>query len=234
MQRLSRFDRYRSLLKPLGFGFAAVLLVLAFVHLGGEVIEGDTRSFDMYLVHGAQALRLGHPWVAAAMRDLSGMGSTTVLAVFTLATVGYLALVSARPLALIMASAVVSGTVAVSLLKAAYGRLRPDAIFAELVASGASFPSGHASISAIVFLTLGALVASTRSRWVERTYILAVAVLMTLLVGVSRIALGVHWGTDVLAGWALGVAWAMLWLLLARRLVRPEAGASDAARAGTE
>jgi undecaprenyl-diphosphatase len=154
-QRL--FDRYRSLLKPLLIGLAAVLLTLAFVKLAGEVIEGDTRSLDTHLLNSAQALRGGHPWLAEVMRDLSGL---------------------------------VTGSVLVSLFKAGIGRLRPDPAFAELVAPGLSFPSSHASISAIVFLTLCALIASTRSRLTERIYILATAAAMTLLVGVSLVALG--------------------------------------------
>lgn len=81
-------------------------------------------------------------------------------------------------------------------------------------------PSGHASLSALVFLSLGALLASTRSKPAERIYILCLAGLMTLLVGLSRVALGVHWGSDVLGGWAFGSAWALIYLLLARRLAR--------------
>jgi undecaprenyl-diphosphatase len=83
-----------------------------------------------------------------------------------------------------------------------------------------SFPSGHATIAAIVFLTIAALIASTRTRASEQTYILAMATLMALLVGLSRMALGVHWATDVVAGWAFGAAWALAWLLLARGLTR--------------
>jgi undecaprenyl-diphosphatase len=158
--------------------------------------------------------------VAEVMRDLSGLGSTAVLTLFTAVTVCYLALVSARATALLVAAAVITGSVGVSWLKAWFGRLRPAADFAELLAPGLSFPSGHAGVSAIVFLTLGALLASTRSRAIERMYILAMASLMTLLVGLSRIALGVHWATDVLAGWAFGAAWAVIWVLLARRLNR--------------
>lgn len=213
-------DRYRSLLKPLLIGLAMALLALAFVQLGAEITEGDTRGFDTYLLRGAQSLRVGHPWLAEVMRDLSGLGSTTVLTLFTVTTVGYLALTSARTMALLVAASVISGSVLVSVFKAAFGRLRPDAAYAELVASGLSFPSGHASMAAIVFLTLGALVASTRIRLNERIYILATASVMTLLVGVSRVALGVHWATDVLGGWAFGAAWAMPWLLLARRFAR--------------
>lgn len=216
----SRLDRYQSLLKPLLFGFAAAMLAFAFVKLGSEVAEGDTRSFDLQLLHWAQALRAGHPWLAEVMRDLSGLGSTMVLTLFAVATVGYLALASARATAILVSTSVISGTVLVSVFKAAFGRLRPDVAYAEFSVASLSFPSGHASMSAIVFLTLGVLIAGTRSRWVERVYILVTAGLMTMLVGLSRVALGVHYATDVLGGWAFGTAWAIVWLLLARHFAR--------------
>ncbi|OOG58048.1 phosphatase PAP2 family protein [Polaromonas sp. C04] len=218
--RPSQRERYQSLLKPLFIVFVAALLALAFAHLGSEVVEGDTRFFDMQLLRGAQSLRAAHPWLAEVMRDLSGLGSTTVLALFTVATTGYLALISARTSAFLVATSVISGSILVSVFKAAFGRLRPDAAYAELSVAGLSFPSGHASMSAIVFLTLGSLLASTHSRPAERIYILGTAVLMTLLVGLSRVALGVHWATDVLGGWAFGAAWAGLWLVLARHVAR--------------
>jgi undecaprenyl-diphosphatase len=218
--RSGRHD-YSSLVRPLAIGTVAAVLLLAFAHLGGEVVEGDTRGFDTLLLHQAHALRSAHPWVAEVMRDLSGLGSTTVLTLFTLITAGFLYIVAARHIAMMVIGAVITGTVMVNLLKALFGRIRPDAAFAEMLAPGLSFPSGHAGISAIVFLTLGALLAGTRVRLVERTFILAMAALMTLLVGISRVALGVHWATDVLAGWAIGAAWAMLWLLLVRAQVRP-------------
>jgi undecaprenyl-diphosphatase len=215
-----RPDRYQTLFIPLLVGLASLLLTLAFVHLGGEVVEGDTRGFDLRVSLGAQALRIGRPWLAEVSRDLSGLGSTTVLSLFIVATVGYLVLVRARTTALLVASSALTGSVLVSVLKSVFGRVRPDASLAEIVAQGLSFPSGHASMSAIVFLTLGALLASTHSRMTERTYIFATAALTTLLVGMSRIVLGVHWATDVLGGWAFGTAWALAWLLLARWLDR--------------
>lgn len=201
-------------------GLVAVALVSAFVGISGEMVEGDTGAFDMAVLRAAQSVRTGLPWVAEVMRDVSGLGSTAVLTLFTLITVGYLGVVKLRPVALLVATAVIAGSLAVSLLKALFGRARPDPAFAQLVAPGMSFPSGHAAMSAIVFLTVGALLASTRSRASEQVYILAMATLMTVLVGTSRVALGVHWATDVLAGWALGAAWALVWLLFARRLVR--------------
>ena len=156
------------------------------------------------------------------MRDLSGLGSTVVLTLFTVATAGYLLLVSARTTALLVVASTLSFAGLVTLLKQAFSRMRPDAAFADYAAWGMSFPSGHASMSAAVFLTLGVLTATTRNRLSERLYVLAVAAAAALLVGASRVALGVHWGTDVLAGWALGTAWSIAWLLIAYRLVHPE------------
>ena len=213
-------NRVHALLKPLLIGLASLVLAYLFAQLGSEVGEGETHAFDMYLLHGAQALRSRHPWLAEVLRDLSGLGSTVVLTLITVAAVGYLALVALRTTAVLVAVSVISGSALVTVLKAAFGRLRPDARFAELVAPGLSFPSGHASMSAIVFLTLGVLIASTRHRVAERMYILATAALLTLLVGLSRVALGVHWATDVLGGWAFGAAWALAWLLLAQWLAR--------------
>ncbi len=221
---LSRLDAYQSLLKPLLMALAVLLLALAFVYAGGEIMEGDTQRFDVYLLHLAQSLRASHPWLAGIMRDFSGLGSTVVLTLFTVATVGYLALLSARVMAFLVATSVITGALLVSVFKTAFGRLRPDAVFAELVAPGLSFPSGHASMSALVFLTIGALIAASRSRVNERIYILTTAALLALLVGVSRVLLGVHWATDVLGGWAFGAAWAVAWLLLARHLLKDRPG----------
>ena len=207
----------RPLVGPLVAGLVAALLAWIFIRISEEMLEGDTGAFDMAILRAARSLRTGHPWIADVMRDLSGLGSVTVLTLFSLVTVGYLAVVKSRPAALVVAAAVISGSAGVSLLKNRFGRPRPEVAFAELVAPGLSFPSGHAAMSAIVFLTLGALLAGTRSRRFEQWYIMAMAALMTVLVGVSRLALGVHWATDVLAGWALGAAWALACLLMTRR-----------------
>jgi len=214
---MSRLASYRPLLA----GLAAALLAWVFIRIGSEMAEGDTRTFDMAILRAAQSLRVAHPWLADVMRDLSGLGSTTVLILFTAVTAGYLAVVRARLIALLVVAAVITGSLGVTLLKAAFGRPRPGDDFAAFVAPGMSFPSGHATLSAIVFLTVAALLASTRTRAIERTYIVATAALMALFVGLSRVALGVHWATDVAAGWVVGAAWALAWLLLALRLSRP-------------
>jgi undecaprenyl-diphosphatase len=188
--------RLRPLSLSLLFGLAAALLAWVFVHLGSEMAEGDTRAVDLAILHVMHVVTL-----------------------CTAITVGYLALVSVRRMAGLVAVAVITGAVGISLLKVTYGRVRPGAAFADVVVAGMSFPSWHAGMSAIVFLTLGALLASTRSRAVKRTYIIAVAAFLAMLLGLSRVALGVYWATDVLAGWAYGFGWALFWLLLARAAV---------------
>lgn len=200
---------------------AASLIAVLFLHLGSEVNEGETRAFDTYLLRAAQALRAGHPWLEGVMRDLSGLGSTVVLVLLTLCVSGYLALMRSRIAAAIVLCSIGSAVVAVEFFKAGFGRLRPDAAFAAFPAAGMSFPSGHSSMAAVVFLTLGTLWASTHDRLWERVYTVGVAAFLTLLVGISRAALGVHWATDVLGGWAFGIAWASAWLLIAERLKRP-------------
>lgn len=196
-------------------GLGLLLLAFAFIRLGSEVGEGDTPQFDRTILIFAQSYRGHHSWVAEVMRDLSGIGSTVSLTLITSLTVAYLAFFSKKRLALLLTSAVFSGTLLVSGFKANFGRERPDAKYAEFIVSGWSFPSGHASMAAIVFLTLGALIASTRESKYERGFIIGAATMLAGLVGLSRIALGVHYATDVLGGWAFGTSWAIAWLLVA-------------------
>jgi len=217
----------RCLTLPLFAWLVAALLFVLFAHLGGEVGEGETIGFDGYALRAAQALRASHPWVSTVMRDFTGVGGTFVLAIITMGACGYLILSRSWRTAVLVAFSVLSASGAVQLLKAAFARSRPEPVFAEYAAAGLSFPSGHTSMSAVVFLTLGLLIARTHARASERIYIVAVSVVLAVLVGVSRAALGVHWATEVIGGWAFGAAWATAWLLVARHFDSDEV--SDAA-----
>ena len=212
----SEIDGYGSPLKILLIAMSALLLVYAFMRLASEVGEGETGQFDRAILLAAQSVRASHVWVAEVMRDLSGLGSTVALCLVTVSTVAYLALFREVRAALLLACAVVSGTLLVSLFKTNFGRPRPEARYAELAMTGWSFPSGHASMSALVFLTLGALIASARTNRFERSFILLIAAMLTFLVGMSRVVLGVHYATDVLGGWIFGTSWAIGWLLFAK------------------
>jgi undecaprenyl-diphosphatase len=156
------------------------------------------------------------------VRDVTSLGSITVLTMVSLFAVGYLALSGARGSALLLLASVGGGAILTQVLKQAFGRVRPDVVSHSLYELTRSFPSGHATLSAITYLTLGAILASVQTRRVLKTYLMSVAVLLTLLVGVSRVYLGLHWPTDVLAGWCIGSAWAIgCWLLTARLSPRP-------------
>ncbi len=213
-------DPVQDLWRPLLAGAFIAAMAFVFLKLGSEVVEGETQGFDQRVLLLAQALRSQYPLLTPVMRDLTSLGSTVVMTLITAVTVIYLALFGSRRMAALVLSAMVSGSALVSLTKGLFGRARPDLAFADLTVSGLSFPSGHTSMSAIAFLTLGALIAATHRRTRERIYILLIAGLLTLLVGLSRIALGVHWATDVMGGWAFGAAWAVLWLQVARLLTQ--------------
>jgi undecaprenyl-diphosphatase len=97
-----------------------------------------------------------------------------------------------------------------ALLKDAFGRARPDLVPHGVEVHTLSFPSGHAMLAAATYLTLGALLARVQPHPRVKTYVLTVAAVLTVLIGVSRVHLGVHWPSDVLAGWCVGAAWALL------------------------
>jgi undecaprenyl-diphosphatase len=204
--------------------FASLLIIavllLAFGVLAGEVIEGDTLPFDRKLllalrVAGNPGVQIGPPWLPEMMRDISALGSTFVLGLILLAVTGYLLLVRKRAAAWLMLAAVLSGVVSNNLLKLSFARPRPDLVTPAVRVFTASFPSGHATMSAITYLTLGALLARTHSELAVRIFFMTLAGLLTVLVGVSRVYLGVHYPTDVLAGWCIGTAWAMgCWVLM--------------------
>jgi undecaprenyl-diphosphatase len=205
--------RDRSVLLSLATGLFGLLLMLGFLVLGSEVLEGETRAFDSYMLDFANSQRQRFPALADSMRDLSGVGSATVLTLLVMLAAGFLLLQAERITALLVVISTLSGIGAMTLLKSSFQRVRPHSALAQLVVNGPGFPSGHTSMSAVVFLTIGALLASTRTSWPERLYILFAAGLLTFLVGLSRVLLGVHWATDVIAGWAFGTAWAIAWVL---------------------
>lgn len=201
--------------------FAVGSLILGFVMLADEVIEGDTQRIDeavLRLFRGA-AGPAGPPWLVEMGRDVTALGSFAGLGIVFLASLGYLLLLRKRGLAALMAAAVLGGVALSTLLKALFDRPRPDLEGAARVFT-ASFPSGHAMLSAVTFLTLGALLARANADRRIKIYFMTLAVLLTMLIGLSRLYLGVHYPSDVLAGWCLGTAWAVLCWTVARRLQR--------------
>ena len=211
-------------------GTLAALLLAAggvwlFLEIADEVLEGATTSVDEQLLLMLRAPSdssdpLGPPWVEDLARDITGLGGAAVLTLLTAATAGFLALLRKRHLALYVLAAVASGALVSTLLKMGFDRSRPDLVPHGQIVYTSSFPSGHSMLSAIVYLTLGALLASSQMNFRLRAYLIGVAVFLTVFVGVSRVYLGVHWPTDVLAGWAAGAAWALFCWAVAEKLRR--------------
>ncbi len=149
---------------------------------------------------------------------MTSLGGTAVLTLLTAAALGFLALKRQWGDALFVLLSVAGGTALSYALEESVQRARPDFSAAVAQMQTYSFPSGHAFLSAVTFLTLGALLARVQQRKELKIYVLAVAISLTILVGLSRIYLGVHWPSDVLAGWSAGAAWAILCLLAAEWL----------------
>ncbi len=193
----------------------------AFIEILDEVAEGDTRAVDEaiilgFRVPGDPADPIGPPWFEESVRDITSLGSAPALVIAVLAVVGFLALAKAWRPAIFTLAASGGGLIVSSVLKYAVDRPRPDLVPHGNLIYTSSFPSGHSMMSAVVFLTLAALVTRLIEPRRLKGYALGVAMILTLLVGVSRIYLGVHWPSDVLAGWSAGAAWALGCWLIAR------------------
>ena len=208
---------------------AGSVLVLAllwvFATLADKVFEGETRQFDEWLLHALRrpddrAIPVGPAWLRFAANDITSLGSPTVLGLTVLAVTGYLLLHGLFKNGLFIFVASGGGWVLNWALKQAFDRTRPDIVPHLRQVVDSSFPSGHALTSAAVYLTLGALLMRIARGRLARYYCIAMAMLVTCLVGSSRVFLGVHYPTDVLAGWLIGMSWALLCWTVERALER--------------
>jgi undecaprenyl-diphosphatase len=179
----------------------------AFVAVASEVLEGETLGFDrtvMNWLRNADGQALGPAWFGELARDITALGSLGVLAGIVLAFVGYLWLDRRRSIAVFLVASTTLGALVSFGLKALFARPRPDLFEPAVATFSKSFPSGHSAMSALVFLTLGVLLSRLQTEFATKVYLIATAGFATLMVGMSRIYLGVHWPTDVVAGWAWG------------------------------
>jgi undecaprenyl-diphosphatase len=220
-RRVGRWaEREFAVLTALALAAAAAW---GFAELADDVLEGETHAFDQWVLLALRSATdlsdpLGPGWLEELMRDVTALGSTGILTFITLAVAGFLALDRKTHAALFVLVAVGGGMLLSTGLKMGFDRPRPDLVPHGAIVYTASFPSGHSMLAAVAYLTLGALLARVQPRRVLKLYLLGLAILLTVAVGASRVYLGVHWPTDVLAGWAIGAAWALfcwaaaLWL----------------------
>jgi undecaprenyl-diphosphatase len=200
--------------------------VFAFIEIADAVREEETRALDEAILlamrrPGDPSDPIGPPWIEEVGRDLTSLGGVAIIGLVTAAVAATLWLVGQRRSAALLVFAVVSGALLSFALKRGFDRPRPTLVPHETTVYTASFPSGHSMLSAVAYLTLGALVARVLPRKRLKAFVLGWALLFTGLAGVSRVYLGVHWPTDVLAGWAIGASWAVACWLAADLLDRP-------------
>lgn len=197
--------------------------LFAFIQLADEVREGATHRLDSAILialrqPGHPAVPIGPEWLPGAVRDLTALGSTVVLTLLTIFALGFLLLMRRAATAALLLVSIGGGTLLSVLLKAYFERARPDVVPQLTDVASLSFPSGHAMLSAITYLTIAVILTRVTPSALQRAYIIGVAVAVTVLVGLSRLYLGVHYPSDVLAGWCIGATWALTCWLVARWL----------------
>jgi undecaprenyl-diphosphatase len=204
---------------------AVTLFAWAFIKIAAEVIEGDTMGLDRAILLALREAQnsadpIGPSWFEEAARDVTALGGHVILILVTVATLAYLVMTRKSHAALLLLASVGGGMLLSTVLKMGFERPRPELVPHAARVYTASFPSGHAMLSAVTYLTLGALLARVQPNRRLKAYLIGLAVSLTLLVGASRVYLGVHWPSDVLAGWCVGAAWASLCWFIALQLQR--------------
>ncbi len=222
---LRRFLGWLGTHEPVVLSALAVIVASTwfFADLADEVLEGDTRRFDESVLLAMRdaddlATPVGPAWFHEAFRDITSLGGTAVLILVIVAVTGYVWLIGKHGAMWLILASTLGGWLISTLHKYFVARPRPAVVPHLAEVSTASFPSGHSMMSAVVYLTLGALLSRLVARPLVKLYLLATACVLTGLVGVSRVYLGVHYPTDVLAGWLAGLIWATLCWLVARWL----------------
>lgn len=204
---------------------ALALALFVFMKVASEVREGEAISLDRALLLELRnpadlSDPIGPRWLEEMGRDFTALGGVGPLVLLNVGVVGYL-LLARRPQTALFVAASTSGAAALSVaLKSLFVRARPELVPHLSLVDSSSFPSGHSMLAATVYLTLGALLARVEPRRSVKAYLLSWALVLAILVGLSRVYVGVHWPSDVLAGWAAGAAWAALSWLTARALQR--------------
>jgi len=209
--------------------------VVGFVELADVVTEAEGRDFDWMVLSALRPQGAGEPWgpwwLHEAAADLTSLGGIAVLGLFAVIAVTFLLIQKKRLSALLLISGLAGGVALSEGLKAVFERERPPSEYQTVETLNASFPSGHALLATVFYLSLGVMLTRAFPQQRLKGFVLGVAIALALTVGTTRIYLGAHWATDVLAGWAVGASWAMaLWLVsyaVARRQIVHHAPLQD-------
>jgi len=196
------------------------LLLVAVLGLGFSMLAGALDRVDLSLMQrlrgpGGLGDPIGSPSVEGAVRDLTALGGTTLISLFTAAAGLFLLTQDKRRQAILLLCAILLAWASKDLAKALYDRARPDVLAHEVFVHSASFPSGHTTLATALYMSLAVLASRHGLAGRGKTLAYGGAVVLSALVGFSRVYLGVHWPSDVLAGWGLGTLWAtIVWMLI--------------------
>lgn len=209
-----------------GVGIVCTGLSL-FVAIANAVRAGELQPLEERILRSLRSpddpsLPRGPSWLQGSARDISALGGTAVLTLVTVTAVGYLILQGRRRPALFIGGSVIGGAALSSGLKALFERARPDAWLHLTPVHSTSFPSGHSILSSVVYLTLAVMLSRLVSRRAQKLYFICVALTLSFLIGLSRIFLGVHYPTDVLAGWTVGIVWSLVCAMVSARRTAPD------------
>ena len=207
---------------PLGAAITFVLALVVFFNLADDAPEGDYLELENRIMQAfrSEGEPLGGEGFVSAMRDVTARGGAVVIVALTIFILGYEWLCRRYRVAILIAVATAGGQALNAGLKHVFARERPEATLHLVEVRSPSFPSGHSMAASIFYLTSGALLARTAKRQREKVYLMGCALLLTAAVGFSRVYLGVHYPTDVLAGWCVGAAWAITCWFVADWLAR--------------
>jgi len=221
------FSSFRNLIKEFATKEIKILLVLltfflslfVFINVGMLVTNGTTKQFDesiikYFRVEGNNSEPTGPYFLTESMRDITSLGGETIITIITIFVVGFLYFQKRYNTMWLLLVATIGGILISLGLKEFYGRARPDISYRLISVTPLSFPSGHSMMSAIVYLTQAAIIARIQKNKKIRIYILSAALFLVFIIGFSRVYLGVHYPTDVIGGWTVGLAWASFcWLV---------------------
>lgn len=213
--------------------------VMAFVELADDMTEADGQMFDLQVLHWLQPVA-GEPrgpwWLHEAAADLTSLGGISVLTLFAVIAFSFLLIQRKRLSALLLVVGLLGGVCLSEGLKALFERERPPLAYQAVETLNASFPSGHALLSTVFYLTVGVMLTRAFPQKRFKAFILGCAITIAMLIGLTRVYLGAHWASDVIAGWCAGAAWAMaLWLVayaVERRQIAHHAALQDEADPG--
>ncbi|WGM32905.1 phosphatase PAP2 family protein [Brevundimonas sp. NIBR11] len=224
----------RAEFAALGALAIVTLGIMTFVEIADDMTEADGQAFDQMVLHWMQPVA-GQPrgpwWLHEAAADLTSLGGISVLTLFAIVALVFLLILRKRLSALLLIVGLAGGVGLSEGLKALFERQRPPAVYQAVETLNASFPSGHALLSTVFYLTVAVMLTRAFPRKRVKAWVLGVGMTFALIVGLTRIYLGAHWASDVMAGWCVGAAWAMaLWLVsyaVERRQTRHQAHLVD-------